>query len=158
MSQKVDPIREGFHNLTPCLVVNDANKAIEFYTKVFGAKENYRNHSPDNKSIMYAELSIGDSKLILSDEFRDMDSLSPLTIGKTPVSIYLYVDNADRTFDLAVSEGANVIMKMTDTFWGDRWGQVRDPFGHIWSIATHKKNVTPEEMEKAAKSEKQVNE
>ena len=107
---------------------------------------------------MYAELSIGDSKLILSDEFRDMGSLSPLTIGKTPVSIYLYVDDADRTFDLAVSEGANVIMKMTDTFWGDRLGQLRDPFGHIWSIATHKKNVTPEEMEKAAKSEKQVNE
>jgi PhnB protein len=158
MSQKVGPIREGFHNLTPCLVVNDANKAIEYYTKVFGAKENYRNHAPDNKSIMYAELSIGDSKLILSDEFPDMDSLSPITIGKTAVSIYLYVDDADRTFDLAVSEGANVIMKVTDAFWGDRWGQLRDPFGHIWSIATHKKNVTPEEMEKAAKAEKQANE
>lgn len=87
-----------------------------------------------------------------------MDSLSPLRIGKTPVSIYLYVDDADRTFDSAVSEGANVIMKMTDTFWGDRWEQVRDPFGHIWSVATHKKNVTPEQMEKAAKSKKQVNE
>lgn len=153
MSNKVSPLREGFHNLTPCLVVKDANKAIEFYTKVFDAKENYRNQAPDNKSIMYAELTIGDSKLVLSDEFPEMDSLSPPTIGKSPVSIYLYVDDADRTFDSAISEGAEVIMQMTDAFWGDRWGQLRDPFGHIWSIATHKKDVTPEEMEKAAKEE-----
>lgn len=153
MIHKVSPLREGFHNLTPCLVLKDANKAIEFYTKVFGAKENYRNHAPDNKSIMYAELTIGDSKLVLSDEFPEMNSLSPPTIGKSPVSIYLYVDDADRTFDSAISEGAEVIMQMTDAFWGDRWGQLRDPFGHIWSIATHKKDVTPEEMEKAAKEE-----
>jgi PhnB protein len=153
MSHNVSPLREGFHNLTPCLVVKDANKAIEFYTKVFGAQENYRNHAPDNKSIMYAELTIGDSKLVLSDEFPEMDSLSPPEIGKSPVSIYLYVDDADRTFEAAVSEGAEVIMQVTDAFWGDRWGQLRDPFGHIWSIATHNKDVTPEEMEKAAKEE-----
>ncbi|MFN2435209.1 MAG: VOC family protein [Nitrososphaeraceae archaeon] len=153
MSHKVSLLREGFHNLTPCLVVKDANKAIEFYTKVFGAQENYRNHAPDNKSIMYAELTIGDSKLILSDEFPEMDSLSPPTIGKSPVSIYVYVDDADRTFDRAVSEGSEVIMQMTDAFWGDRWGQLRDPFGHIWSIATHKKDVAPKDMEKAVKEQ-----
>jgi PhnB protein len=153
MNDKVTSVRQGFHNLTPCLVVKDANKAIEFYTKVFGAKENYRNQAPDNRSIMYAELSIGDSKLILSDEFPDMDSLSPLTIGKSAVSLYLYVEDADHTFENAISEGANVIVHMTDSFWGDRWGQLRDPFGHIWSIATHKKDVAPEEMEKAAKKE-----
>lgn len=153
MSHNVSPLREGFHNLTPCLVVKDANKAIEFYTKVFGAQENYRNNAPDNKSIMYAELTIGDSKLVLSDEFPEMDSLSPPESGKSPVSIYLYVDDADRTFEVAASEGAEVLMQMTDAFWGDRWGQLRDPFGHIWSIATHKKDVTPEEIEKAAKEE-----
>ena len=103
MNNKVTSLRQGFHNLTPCLVVKDANKAIEFYTKVFGARENYRNQAPDNKSIMYAELTIGDSKLILSDEFPDMVSLSPLTIGKTSVSLYLYVDDADHTFERAVS-------------------------------------------------------
>src|ERR671910_2066852 len=153
MNDKVTSVRQGFHNLTPCLVVKDANKAIEFYTKVFGAKENYRSQAPDNRSIMYAELSIGDSKVILSDEFPDMDSLAPLTIGKSAVSLYLYVEDADHTFENAISEGANVIVHMTDSFWGDRWGQLRDPFGHIWSIATHKKDVAPEEMEKAAKKE-----
>lgn len=151
MSNKVNPLRQGFHNLTPCLVVKDANKAIEFYRNVFGAQENYRNDAPDDKSIMYAELKIGDSNLILSDEFPDMNSLSPSTIGKSPVSLYLYVENADDTFSRAISEGAQVIMPMTDAFWGDRWGQLKDPYGHIWSIATHKKDVSPEEMEKAAK-------
>ncbi len=151
MSNKINPIRQGFHSVTPCLVVIDADKAIEFYSRAFGAQENYRNYAPDGKSIMYAEIKIGDSIVTLSDEFPNMNSFAPPTTGKSPVSLYLYVENADEVFNRALSEGGQAILPMTDAFWGDRYGQLKDPSGHIWSIATHKKDVSPEEMEKAAK-------
>jgi PhnB protein len=144
MSNEINPIRQGFHTVTPCLVVKDADKAIKYYARVFGAKENYGNYAPDGKSIMYAEIKIGDSIITLSEEFPKMNSFAPSEKGRSPVSLYLYVENADEIYNRALSEGGETIFPMSDAFWGDRYGQLKDPYGHIWSIATHKKDVSPE--------------
>jgi len=151
MSGKSSSVRRGFHTVTPCLVVKDADKAIEYYKKAFVAEENYRNYAPDGKSIMYAELKIGDSVVTLSDEYPQMNSFAPSGNGNVPISLYLYVDNADEVFNRAISEGGQEVLPMMDAFWGDRYGRLKDPFGHIWSVATHKKDLSPEEMEKAAR-------
>lgn len=147
---EIKKIPEGFQNITPMLVVKDGLKAIEYYKKVFGAIDKGTMMMPDNKSVAHATLEIGNSKIMLSDEFPEMKSLSPESVGGTPVSLYLYVENVDKTFNLAISEGATSLDPVVDQFWGDRHGAIKDPFGHIWSIATHVKDLTREEMKKAA--------
>lgn len=143
------PIPDGYSTVTATLTVSNAQKAIEFYNKVFDAKELYRFPGPDGKSIMHAEIMIGNSIVMLADEMPDMGSRSPKSIGGTGSSIYLYVNDADATFSKAVSAGAKPLMPVMDGFWGDRFGSIEDPFGHIWGIATHKKDMTPDEISKA---------
>ena len=145
------PIPDGFHTITPHLVVSDAAKAIEFYKKAFGAQEIERFMRPDGKAVMHAQLKIGDSMMMLGSEFPP-HCLSPKSRGGTSVSLHLYVENADATFDRAVKAGCKVKMPMTDQFWGDRYGQVEDPFGHEWSIATHKKDLTQDQIAANAKA------
>jgi len=136
------PIPDGFHTATPSLVQSNSNEAIEFYKKAFGANEIYRFPTPDGK-IMHAMIQIGDSFIMMSDES------SPQTIGGSPVTIHLYVEDADKIFNQAVEAGAKVTMPIMDAFWGDRFGTVLDPFGHSWAIATHKIDMTPEGLRKA---------
>lgn len=145
----VKSIPDGFSSITINLTVKDAAAAIEFYKKAFSAQEAYRFFGPDNKTIMHAEIRIGNSILMLSDEMPQMNCLSPLSIGGAGAAVYLYVDDADKTFAEAVGAGAKPLMPVMDAFWGDRWGSVVDPFGHIWSIATHKKDMSPDEIKKA---------
>ena len=147
---EVKKIPDGYHSITPMLIVKDGLKAIEYYKKVFGAIDKGTMMMPDNKSVAHAELMIGDSKIMLSNEFPEMKSLSPTSIGGSPVSLYLYVDDVDKTFNLAVAEGGKSLFPVKDQFYGDRHGSIQDPFGHIWSIATHIKDLTKEEMKKAA--------
>jgi PhnB protein len=145
----VQPIPQGFHSITPFLVVNDAAKAIDFYRRAFGAKEIMRNTGPDGK-ITHAEIRIGDSPLMLSDEMPQAGIRTPRSLGGSTVNIFLYVDNADTVFKQAESAGAKVEMPLENMFWGDRYGKLTDPFGHSWSVATHKEDVSPEEMKKRA--------
>ena len=146
MPQKVKAIPEGHHTVTPHLVVRGGNRAIDFYKRAFGAKDRGVMPGPDGK-VMHAELQIGDSMIFLADEFPEMGGcLSPPTVGGTPVVIHLYVEDVDALFNQAVSAGATVRMPLADMFWGDRYGQVVDPFGHIWSLATHKEDLTGEDI------------
>jgi PhnB protein len=145
----VQPIPQGFHSVTPFLVVNDAAKAIDFYRRAFGAKEIMRNTGPDGK-ITHAEIRIGDSPLMLSDEMPQAGIRTPRSLGGSTVNIFLYVDNVDTIFKQAESAGAKVEMPLENMFWGDRYGRLTDPFGHSWSVATHKEDVAPEEMKKRA--------
>src|SRR5262245_38279309 len=139
------PIPEGFHALTPSLVVQGAVKAIEFYQKAFGAVEVTRMPGPGGK-IMHAQLTIGDSPLMLCDEFPEWETFSPLSIKGSPVTIHLYVKDVDAVFKKAVEAGAKPKMPVSDMFWGDRYGKLVDPFGHHWSIGTHKEDLTPQEI------------
>jgi uncharacterized glyoxalase superfamily protein PhnB len=150
MAGKVRRVPEGYHTVTPHLVVRGAAQAIEFYKKAFGAKELRRSPGPDGKSIMHAEMQIGDSRVFLNDEFPAMGALSPQGLNGTPVTIHLYVEDADTLYSQAVKAGAQATMPLADQFWGDRYGMVTDPFGHHWSIASHIKDLTPEQMQKAA--------
>jgi uncharacterized glyoxalase superfamily protein PhnB len=145
------PIPDGFHTVTPHLTIAGALRAIEFYKKAFGAQEIERHMTPDGKDLMHAQLKIGDSMLMIGNEFPP-DCLSPKSRGGTTVHFYLYVENADTTFDRAVKAGCTVKMPMTDQFWGDRCGQVEDPFGHRWSIATHKQDLTKDQIAEGAKT------
>ena len=133
------------------MVVSDAAKAIEFYKKALGAEEIERMMSPDGKAVMHAQLKIGDSMLMLGNEFPP-HCLSPKSRGGTSVSLHLYVENADAAFDRAVKAGATVKMPMSDQFWGDRYGQVEDPYGHQWSFATHKQDLTKDQIAANAKA------
>jgi uncharacterized glyoxalase superfamily protein PhnB len=144
------PIPDGFHTITPHLIVSDGAKAIEFYKKAFGAQENERFLTPDGKAVMHAQLKIGSSMLMLGSE-HPPECLSPKSRGGTSVSLYLYVENADAAFDRAVKAGCTVKMPMSDQFWGDRYGQVEDPFGHQWAFATHKQDLTKEQVAENAK-------
>ncbi len=143
------PIPEGYHAVTPTLTVRGAADAIEFYKKAFDAQEVMRFPGPDGKTIMHAEIRIGDSRVMLNDEVPQMKCLSPQSLGGSSCGIFLYVENADDVFNKAVSAGAKSQMPMMDAFWGDRFGSIIDPFGHVWSIATHKKDMTHEELKKA---------
>ena len=145
----VKPVPEGYHTVTPYLVVNNAAEAIAFYKRAFGAKEIMRMDGPQGK-ISHAELRIGDSTMMLSDEMPDSGTKAPQSLGGTTAGIFLYVEDADRTFKQATSAGAEIETPLADMFWGDRFGRLRDPFGHSWSIATHKEDVAPEEMAKRA--------
>jgi PhnB protein len=144
----VKAIPEGFHTVTPHLIVKGAGKALDFYRQAFGAKEQVRMPAPDG-SIMHAQMQIGDSVIMLADESPEMGSRGPQTLGASPVVLNIYCDDADAMFASATKAGATVTMPLADMFWGDRYGQVTDPFGHVWSIATHKKDLTPVEMKKA---------
>jgi len=148
MTATTKPIPEGFHAVTPHLVVRGAVEAIDYYKRAFGAVERFRMAGPDGKSIMHAELVIGDSIIFLCDEMPDMDCRSPAALQGTPVSIHLYVDDADAVFSRAVSAGGRVTMPLQDMFWGDRFGEIEDPYGHRWSIASHVEDVPPEEIER----------
>ncbi len=148
---KVKKIPDGYHSITPALIVKDGEAAIEFYKKSFGAEERHRMKGPDGR-IAHAELKIGDSIFMLSDEFPQMKCLSPNSIGGSSVAMYVYVEDVDAIFDKAVTAGAKVIDPVKDQFWGDRHGRLEDPSGHLWSIATHKKDLSPEEMKRAAEA------
>lgn len=151
MSPAVKPIPEGMHTVTPHLVINGAAKAIDFYKRAFGAQELGRFPTPDGR-VMHAAIKIGDSHVFLADEFPDMGSKAPKAGEHPPVQVHLYVEDADRVFNQAISAGAKSTMPMQNMFWGDRYGQLTDPFGHCWSVATRIENVTPEEMKKRAEA------
>ena len=141
----VKPIPDGYHTLTPYMTVRDAARAIDFYKQAFGATERGVMKGPDGK-IMHAELMIGDSIVMLADEFPDYGALSPESVGGTAMGLHIYVNNVDDAFARAVKAGAQVEMPVMDQFWGDRYGKLKDPFGHKWSIATHTKDLSMEEM------------
>ena len=149
-SKATKPIPQGYHSVTPYMVLRDAAKAIDFYKKAFGAVEKFRMAGPDGK-IGHAEIQIGDSMIMISDENPQWGTKSPQTLGGTPVGIFLYVPDVDATFKQAISAGAKEVMAVTDQFWGDRYGKVADPFGHAWNLATHKEDLTPAEIEERAK-------
>jgi PhnB protein len=146
----VKPIPDGYHALTPYLVVGDAAKAIEFYRGAFGAEEIMRMGEPGGK-VGHAELRIGDSVVMLADEHPEVDARSPETIGGSPVSIVLYVEDSDAVYDRAVKLGATAERPVENQFYGDRAGTVRDPFGHRWHIHTTVEEVSPQEMERRMK-------
>lgn len=146
---KVNPIPKDYHSVTPGLALRDTAAAIEFYKRAFGAKEKGRMPGPDGK-IMHAELQIGDSKIMVGEEMPQMGHPSPQTLGGSPVNLYVYVKNVDNAFEQAVNAGATVVMPVADMFWGDRYGAVKDPYGHGWGLATHKRDLSPKEMMKAA--------
>ncbi len=149
---KIKAIPEGYHSLTTDLVVKDVNEAIEFYRKVFDAQKRRVFHGSDG-SIVHAEIRIGDSILMLSPEFPEMNVFSPLsTGGGTSASMYLYVENADAVFEKAVSAGSKVTMPIADTFWGDRAGGIVDPFGHSWMVGKRIKELSDKEIEEASKA------
>jgi PhnB protein len=149
MKTNVKPVPDGYHSLTPYLIVNDAARALQFYQKAFGAIELMRFPRPDGK-IMHAEIQIGDSRLMLADEAPQMGARSPQSIGGSPVTIHLYVEDVDRVAGLAVAAGAKVRRPVQDQFYGDRSGIFEDPFGHVWNVGTHKEDVTLEEVQKRA--------
>ncbi len=147
MGNKVKPIPDGYHGATPYLVVNGAAAAIEFYKKAFGAAELMRLNGPGEK-IGHAEVKIGEAIIMLADEYPDWGFLGPKSLGGTPVSIMIYVEDVDKVFDQAVAAGAKAVKPVKDEFYGDRTGRLEDPFGHAWHISTHKEDVSLEEMQK----------
>ena len=147
----VKPIPDGYHTVTPYLAVEDAAAAIDYYKKVFGAKERVRMDAPDGK-IGHAELEIGDSLVMLADAVPQFSTRAPTEVGATTASIFLYVEDVDTVVKGAVDAGATVLMEVADQFWGDRFGTVQDPFGHQWSVATHVEDVPPEKIEERAKA------
>ncbi len=144
----VKPIPDGMHTLTPHLVCSNAAEAIEFYKRAFGAVEEARLPGPGGK-LMHAQVRIGDSPLMLVDAFPEWGTRGPDELKGSPVTLHLYVQDADAAFERAVAAGATVTMPLADMFWGDRYGQVKDPFGHQWSIATHIRDLGPEEIREA---------
>lgn len=151
MAKSAKPIPDGFRSVTPHLIVRNAGEAIAFYKQAFGAQEISRMPSPDGK-LLHAEIRIGDSILMLCDEFPAWNCLGPQSLGGSPVGIHIYVRDADAFFTQAVAAGPAVKMPLEEAFWGDRFGKVTDPFGHEWSIATRTRDLTPEEIEKGAEA------
>ncbi len=148
MAPQVQPIPPGYHTVSPHLAVRGGVEAMEFYKKAFGAEERGRFMAPDGKRLMHGEIKIGDSIVMLGEENPQRGCAAPQSVNATTVSLYLYVHDADKLFNQAVAAGAKSLMPMADMFWGDRVGTVADPFGHQWTIATHKEDVPPEEMKK----------
>ncbi len=151
MAQKAQAIPQGYHTVTPSLCVAGAAKAIDFYKKAFGAEERMRFPAPDG-SIMHAELTIGDSIIMLADEMPEQGGRGPKSIGGTPVSFFIYRENVDAAWKQAVGAGAKEIMPLADQFWGDRTGCLEDPFGHQWWLAQHIQDLTPEQLQKNAEA------
>lgn len=153
VKKKVKPVPAGYHSVTPYLTVRDATRAMDFYKRVFGAKELMRMSGQDGKSIVHAELRIGDSVVMLSDELPGMSTCrAPESLGGTTVALFLYVPNVDATFKRAVGAGCKILRPLADMFWGDRYGQIEDPFGNQWALATHKEDITPKEMKRRAQA------
>lgn len=142
------PIPENYHALTPYIIVNDCLAALDFYRNAFDAVETLRMPSPDGSKIYHAEMRIGDSHFMLADEFPEMGFTSPKHVGGTTSSILIYTEDVDAMFQTALSAGATEVKPVEDQFYGDRMGWLLDPFGHKWSIATHKEDLTPEEIDK----------
>jgi len=142
----VKPIPEGYHSLTPYLIIDGAADAIEYYKKAFGAVELFR--TDHGGKIGHAEMKIGDSPFMLADEHPEMGYRSPNSIGSTPVSLMIYVEDVDTVYKQAIDAGGKEVKALQDQFYGDRSGTLTDPFGHVWTVATHKEDVAPEEMEK----------
>ena len=151
----VKPKPDGYHSITPYLIIKDAAAAIELYKKLFGAQVMVRMDAPGG-GIGHAELKIGDSVIMMASEYHEMGYLSPLARGGTPVSLLLYVEKVDAVFDAAIAAGCKSMKPVQDQFYGDRMGTFEDPFGHVWSVATHIEDVSPDEMKKrmAAMSQK----
>jgi PhnB protein len=147
----VNPIPDGYHTATPYLIVKGAAEALEFYKKAFGAEELMRCPMPDGR-LGHAEIQIGNSRIMLADEFPEMGAKGPLELGGCPIGICLYVLDSDGAFNRAVSAGAKSLRPVQDQFYGDRSGTLTDPFGHQWTISTHKEDVSPEEMERRMKN------
>ena len=147
MAEKAKAIPDGFHTVTPHLTVHDAKRALEFYQKAFGAQVLHVSNAPNGK-VMHASIRIGDSPVMLNDEFPEFGS-GPVTPETGGVTLHLYFEDVDSAFQRAVSAGAAVKMPLADQFWGDRYGQVMDPFGYRWSLGAHVRDVSPEEVEKA---------
>jgi PhnB protein len=148
MASTVKRIPEGSHTLSPHLVVRGAAQALEFYKKAFGAKEVRRSPTPDGK-LLHAEMRLGDSTFYLNDEFPDMGAHSPQALKGTPVTLHIWVEDVDSLYKQATAAGAQVVMPLADQFWGDRYAVVKDPYGHQWSMASHVKDLTPEQLKKA---------
>jgi PhnB protein len=148
---RTKPVPEGYSTATPYLTVRGAAAALDFYRRVFDAQEVMRMPSPDGK-IGHAEFKIGNSRIMIADEYPDMGVRSPQSIGGTPVGIYLYVDDVDDRVSRAVAAGAKVLRPVEDKFYGDRSGSLEDPFGHTWHVATHIEDVAPDELRKRAES------
>jgi len=146
---KVKPVPDGYHSLTPYLIVADAAAAIDFYKRVFGASERLRLAAPGER-VGHAEIEIGDSVIMMADEHPEMGARGPRAYGGSPISLHLYLDDVDAVIERAVAAGAKLVRPVTDMFYGDRTGAVEDPFGHIWHIATHKEDVPPEELRRRA--------
>src|SRR5258708_6021781 len=147
MTNKVKPIPDGYHRVTPHLVIKGAAAAIDFYKNAFGATEVMRLPQPDGR-VGHAEITMGDSRIMLADEFPEMNIVGPKTLGNSPVSLLLYADDVDSTVERAVALGAKIKRPVEDHFYGDRSGAIEDPFGHQWTIAIHQEDVSPEEMER----------
>jgi uncharacterized glyoxalase superfamily protein PhnB len=145
--KKAQPIPTGYRTVTPYLVCRGAAGAIDFYKRAFGAKEKLRMPGPDGK-VAHAEIQIGDSRVMLGDEWPEMGAKSPDMLGGSAGGVFLYVKNVDAFTNKAIAAGATVVMPVQDMFWGDRYGKLKDPFGHEWSIATHKEDLTPKQMAK----------
>ena len=143
---KVKPIPDGYHSVTPYLIIKGGADAIEFYKRAFGATELFR--MEHEGKVGHAEIKIGDSPIMLADESTEMGYKSPTTLGGTPVSIMIYVDDVDTIFKQAIAAGGEQQKPVQDQFYGDRSGTLRDPFGHVWHVATHTEDVSPQEMEK----------
>lgn len=148
----IKAIPEGYQTLTPMFIFKDAGKAIDFYKRAFGAEVRFVMPGPDGKGVMHAEVRIGTSVIMMGEENTDCPSKSAETIGGSPVSFYIYLENVDEAFKRAVEAGSKIQMPVEDMFWGDRMGTVLDPFGYSWSLASHTKDLTPEEIQKGAQA------
>ncbi|HEV7365024.1 MAG TPA: VOC family protein [Gemmatimonadales bacterium] len=147
MPRKVNPIPQGYHTVTPSLMVRGAAQALDFYRTAFNAEETLRMPGPDGK-IMHAEFRIGDSVMMLGEEMPDMGGKSPQSLGGSPVSFFIYLENVDEAWQRAINAGAKEVMPLADMFWGDRAGCVDDPFGHHWWLAQHVADLTLDEIKK----------
>ena len=150
MGEKVTPIPEDFHTITPHLCVKNVSRAIEYYQDIFGAEELYRNTLPDGKTIIHSEMLLGDSRFFLHDEFPEHNVLSPETLKGSGLTLHLYVENVDDYYEKARNAGCEVLFELDDTFWGDRYCKLKDPFGHLWSIASRIEDLSPAETNKRA--------
>jgi PhnB protein len=145
------PIPDGYSTVTPALTVTNGAEAIEFYKRALGAKELMRIPGPDGKHLMHAEIEVGNSRVMLADESPEMGCRAPASLGSVSSSLYVYVEDVDKAFRRAVEAGAKALMPPADMFWGDRFGQIEDPSGHRWGLATHKEDPSPEEMARRQK-------
>ena len=152
MAKTVKSVPDGYHTATPYLRVRGAAKAIEFYKKAFGAEETVRMPGPDGKTVMHAEMKIGDSVIMLGEESKEMNAPSPQSLGGSGSGVHLYVRDVDAFVARAVAAGAKLAMPLADMFWGDRYGKLTDQFGHEWSVATHNEDPTPQQIDERAKA------